>query len=212
VWTLRRQAARVVLLDGNDRVLLLHATDPANASKGSWWELPGGGMESGEESAAAASRELYEETGIGSVDMGPCVWRHHAKFTFGGFNFDQHEHIHVARLTDGRIAGAGSGPDAGPDACSGGDAEGAATRAGGSAVPAAADYRDPEGRFGPAGLEPLEAMAFKGFKWWTSGEVIEMVTAGTRIIPPWLPDQLSAYLSGTIAAGPVDMGELGNAF
>lgn len=212
MWTLRRQAARVVLLDGNDRVLLLHASDPANASKGSWWELPGGGMESGEESAAAASRELYEETGIGSVDMGPCVWRHHAKFTFGGFNFDQHEHIHVARLTAGRIAGIGSWPDAYPGDLSGGGAEGAASSAAGSAVPAAADYRDPEGRFGPPGLEPLEAMAFKGYKWWTSGEVIEMVTEGTRIIPPWLPGQLSAYLSGRIGAGPVDMGELGNAF
>ncbi len=205
----------MVLLDGNNRVLLLHASDPANASKGSWWELPGGGMESGEESAAAASRELYEETGIGSVDMGPCVWRHHAKFTFGGFNFDQHEHIHVARLTGGRTAGAGSGPgfDPGADAGAGpgGEAD-SATGSAWSAVPAAADYRDPEGRFGPPGLEPLEVMAFKGYKWWTPGEVISMVAGGTRIIPPWLPDQLSAYLSGTIGAGPVDMGELGNAF
>jgi ADP-ribose pyrophosphatase YjhB (NUDIX family) len=204
VWTLRRQAARVVLLDGHDRVLLLHASDPANASKGSWWELPGGGMEGGEESAAAASRELYEETGIDRVDMGPCVWRHHAKFTFGGFNFDQHEHIHVARLGHGLTrAAAGLGVSADP-----GSGEGAGPGRG----PLAADYMDPEGRFGAPGLEPLEAMAFKGYKWWTSSEVIEMVAGGTRIIPPWLPEQLSAYLSGTVGSDPVDMGELGNAF
>jgi 8-oxo-dGTP pyrophosphatase MutT (NUDIX family) len=93
----KRQAARVVLLDPQDRVLLLAARDPFDPSKGAWWELPGGGMESGEASAAAATRELYEETGIAEVQMGPCVWRHDARFTFAGIRFDQHEHIHIAR-------------------------------------------------------------------------------------------------------------------
>jgi 8-oxo-dGTP pyrophosphatase MutT (NUDIX family) len=93
----RRQAARVVLLDPNDRVLLLSARDPYDPVKGAWWELPGGGMESGEASAVAAARELYEETGIDGVEMGPCVWRHDARFTFAGIRFDQHEHIHIAR-------------------------------------------------------------------------------------------------------------------
>jgi 8-oxo-dGTP pyrophosphatase MutT (NUDIX family) len=96
--TRRREAARVVLLDGEDRVLLLRARDPMNPSKGSWWELPGGGIEWGEPTASAAARELYEETGIHSVEIGPCVWQHHARFVFAGMLFDQHEHIHVARL------------------------------------------------------------------------------------------------------------------
>jgi 8-oxo-dGTP pyrophosphatase MutT (NUDIX family) len=93
----RRQAARVVLLDPRDRVLLLAARDPFDPAKGDWWELPGGGMEFGEGSGVAAARELYEETGIAEVEMGPCVWRHDARFTFAGIRFDQHEHIHVAR-------------------------------------------------------------------------------------------------------------------
>ena len=63
-----------------DRVLLLEAGDPGRPAKGPWWELPGGGMEGDEPTAGAAARELYEETGIVDVDMGPCVWRHHAKF------------------------------------------------------------------------------------------------------------------------------------
>jgi 8-oxo-dGTP pyrophosphatase MutT (NUDIX family) len=88
----------VVLLDRQDRVLLLRARDPFNASKGWWLELPGGGMERGEESAHAALRELYEETGIHGVEIGPCVWRHRARFVFAGMLFDQEEHIHVARL------------------------------------------------------------------------------------------------------------------
>lgn len=101
MWTLRRRAARVVLLDPADRVLLLQAVDPVNPAKGRWWELPGGGIDGDEPSALAAARELYEETGIREVEMGPCVWQHHARFTFGGFRFDQHELIHVARGGDG---------------------------------------------------------------------------------------------------------------
>ena len=41
-WTLRRNAARVVLLDPGGRVLLLRASDPADQAKPPWWEIPGG--------------------------------------------------------------------------------------------------------------------------------------------------------------------------
>jgi 8-oxo-dGTP pyrophosphatase MutT (NUDIX family) len=97
----------VVLLDPADRVLLLEAGDPARPARGVWWELPGGGVEAGEATAAAAARELYEETGIKGVDMGPCWWRQHAEFNFGGFHFDQHEHVHVARVDGGDYRPAG---------------------------------------------------------------------------------------------------------
>jgi 8-oxo-dGTP pyrophosphatase MutT (NUDIX family) len=107
VWTLRRQAARVVLLDPADRVLLLRASDPFRPEKGPWWEIPGGGMEQGEVSAAAAARELYEETGIEAVEMGPCMWRQHATFDFAGYHFDQHEHVHLARSAGGEYRPAG---------------------------------------------------------------------------------------------------------
>jgi 8-oxo-dGTP pyrophosphatase MutT (NUDIX family) len=106
VW-LRRQAARVVLLDRTDRVLLLEASDPARPTKGAWWELPGGGIEGNEPTAAAAARELYEETGIVDIEMGPCVWRHHATFQFAGYHFDQYEHVHVARSDGGEYRPAG---------------------------------------------------------------------------------------------------------
>lgn len=89
-------------------MLLLQARDPYNPSKGEWWELPGGGIEPGESTGDAAARELFEETGLGGVDMGTCVWRHHARFVFAGIDFDQDEHVHVGRVdvpADWRPAG-----------------------------------------------------------------------------------------------------------
>lgn len=90
-----------MVLDDRDRVLLLQARDPLNPAKGEWWEIPGGGIEAGESSAAAAARELYEETGIRHAEVGPSVWQHRARYTFAGIRFDQLEHIHVARLAGG---------------------------------------------------------------------------------------------------------------
>jgi 8-oxo-dGTP pyrophosphatase MutT (NUDIX family) len=94
-WTLRRRAARVVLLNHRSEILLLRAHDPADATKASWWEIPGGGIDPGESSQDGARRELREETGIDAM-VGPAIWRQHNVFDFGGIHFDQHEVIHVA--------------------------------------------------------------------------------------------------------------------
>ena len=91
----KRQAARLILLDPERRVLLLHASDPADHTKPPWWELPGGGIHPGESSADAARREAWEETGITGIDVGPCVWVRETQFTFGGWFFDQRDHIHI---------------------------------------------------------------------------------------------------------------------
>ena len=98
--TLRRRAARVVLLDGDGRVLLLEASDPIAPSAGTWWEIPGGGVDPHETSEQAARRELREEAGVHEAEIGPCVWVQRARFTFAGWRFDQWEEIHVAWCAD----------------------------------------------------------------------------------------------------------------
>ncbi|MCU0274693.1 MAG: NUDIX domain-containing protein [Acidimicrobiales bacterium] len=96
MFTLRRPAARVVLLDREGRIFLVNSEDPIDPRKPPWWEIPGGGVDAGESSEDAARRELYEETGISDVEMGPCIWTQHVEFDFGGYHFDSRERIHVA--------------------------------------------------------------------------------------------------------------------
>jgi 8-oxo-dGTP pyrophosphatase MutT (NUDIX family) len=61
---------RVLLIDAADRILLLRW----KLEEGDIWILPGGGLNENETFEEAALRELWEETGIGDVDLGPCVW------------------------------------------------------------------------------------------------------------------------------------------
>lgn len=95
-FVLRRQAARVICTNPGNEVLLIRAADPADPGKEPWWELPGGGIDPGETAEQCCARELREEVGITDAVIGECVWTQHAQFTFAGWDFDQHERIHVA--------------------------------------------------------------------------------------------------------------------
>lgn len=96
-----RVGARVLLLDGAGRVLMLRGHDPHQPER-SWWFTPGGGLEPGETSRAAAVRELTEETGY-VVDedelVGP-VWTRTAVFDFFSRHYTQAEEFFVAYLAD----------------------------------------------------------------------------------------------------------------
>lgn len=41
----------------------------ASEGEGDWWQMPQGGIDPGEDPAAAARRELYEETGVISAEI-----------------------------------------------------------------------------------------------------------------------------------------------
>jgi 8-oxo-dGTP pyrophosphatase MutT (NUDIX family) len=61
----RRRSARVLLIDGHDRLLLLRKLpDKRLPEEGITWWTPGGGVERNESIRQAAARELYEEVGL----------------------------------------------------------------------------------------------------------------------------------------------------
>jgi 8-oxo-dGTP pyrophosphatase MutT (NUDIX family) len=87
-----------VLLDPADRILLLHGFEPADPSV-TWWFTPGGGVEAGESLAAAARREVAEETGISDFVLGPVIWRRRSSFAFDGRRWTNDEWYHLGRTT-----------------------------------------------------------------------------------------------------------------
>ncbi|WP_316576331.1 NUDIX hydrolase [Nocardia canadensis] len=80
-----RTSARVVLLDEQDRVLLLRGHDPMLPEVAFWFTV-GGGVEPGESLRDAAVRELYEETGqrVDPAALRGPLWRRVAVFPFNG--------------------------------------------------------------------------------------------------------------------------------
>ena len=81
-----REAVRVVVVDAEGHVLLVRARDVTAPELGEWWELPGGGLAPGESVVAAATRELWEETGlhVAPADVGMPSWHRVVAYPFHG--------------------------------------------------------------------------------------------------------------------------------
>jgi ADP-ribose pyrophosphatase YjhB (NUDIX family) len=95
-----RRAARVILLDPDDRVLLMRYDDgPPN---GRHWSTPGGGVEADEEYPAAALRELAEETGWTDVVLLGEVHERTLVMEYAGRMVNQVERLHLARTDQPR--------------------------------------------------------------------------------------------------------------
>ena len=97
---IERSAVRLVVLDAEGRVLLFRTREPTLPELGSWWELPGGGIDGGETYLEAAVRELREETGIVITpgQVGPPTWRRTASFRHRATRLLQREVIVAVRL------------------------------------------------------------------------------------------------------------------
>ena len=93
-----REAARVVLFDEEDRLLLARGHDRDEPER-SWWFTIGGGIMAGESPREAAVRELFEETGIRLEEnelLGPVAYRS-AEFDFLAVTARQDEWFFIAR-------------------------------------------------------------------------------------------------------------------
>jgi ADP-ribose pyrophosphatase YjhB (NUDIX family) len=96
---LRRRAARVLVIDPADRVLLLRGGDPAVPGPRFWWTV-GGGIEAGESARAGAVRELHEETGLILAEdalVGP-LHRDNSSFEFDRWRVEQENEFFAARV------------------------------------------------------------------------------------------------------------------
>lgn len=94
-----RQAARILLVDGQDRVLLFRGGDPAEPGS-PYWFTPGGGLDPGESPAEGAIRELYEETGlrVSAESLGEPVHEDVTLFSFDGVSYRQAQHFFLVRV------------------------------------------------------------------------------------------------------------------
>jgi 8-oxo-dGTP pyrophosphatase MutT (NUDIX family) len=98
-YDLVRDAVRVILQDAGGRVLLFRAYLPSRFPD-PFWEVPGGGIEPGENYVDAAIREIREETGLELTpgQLGEPRWRRDATWRGRGIRRLQHEVIVAARL------------------------------------------------------------------------------------------------------------------
>jgi G:T/U-mismatch repair DNA glycosylase/ADP-ribose pyrophosphatase YjhB (NUDIX family) len=88
-----RPAVRTVVLDPDDRVLLVRFEWPDKTV----WAPPGGGLEPGETDEQGLIRELAEECGLRDFEVGPCVWTRMHWFTDMAGWAGQRERIHLVR-------------------------------------------------------------------------------------------------------------------
>jgi double-stranded uracil-DNA glycosylase len=94
---IERPAVRGLVLDAQDRVLLVKFVDAVGQV---WWATPGGGIAEGESTEQTLRRELREELGLRDFELGPEIWWREHTFTWMGSILRAHERIHLVRVDE----------------------------------------------------------------------------------------------------------------
>jgi ADP-ribose pyrophosphatase YjhB (NUDIX family) len=91
-----REAVRAIVLDPDDRVLLVRWVNEDHGVD--VWLTPGGGLDEGEDRGDALRRELREEAGLESFEAGPVIWTRRHAFPWYGRTLEQRETFVVVRV------------------------------------------------------------------------------------------------------------------
>jgi 8-oxo-dGTP pyrophosphatase MutT (NUDIX family) len=99
-----RRSSRLILLDEENRVLLFKVEDatvfrPGQPISPVFWITPGGGVEEGESDEEAVRRELWEETGIAEIELGPLVALCEPVLSWAGEIIQSHDRFYLTRLS-----------------------------------------------------------------------------------------------------------------
>jgi 8-oxo-dGTP pyrophosphatase MutT (NUDIX family) len=89
-----RPAARALVLDPDDRTLLVRYVNPDTDEH--LWTTPGGGIDPRESLADAVRRELKEEAGL-DAEIGPVIWTRREVYVWAGKTIDQREQFVLVR-------------------------------------------------------------------------------------------------------------------
>jgi len=108
---IKRNTARVLPVDSEGRVLLLHGWDPRRPDEPFWFTI-GGAAEDGETMQQAGARELREEAGlvVDSARLGEPIEVSTIEFSWAGVDFVQDQTFFAVAVTDSPVSFAEQDP------------------------------------------------------------------------------------------------------